>query len=76
MRQAFSTRNKKEITKKIEKSENKDFSKKKEDIQDKNDNNKNDNIDSDNDFCYKKAIRYNKLRQKKHIQLPNINLDE
>ncbi|XP_043797210.1 probable ATP-dependent RNA helicase kurz isoform X2 [Apis laboriosa] len=76
LRQAFSTRNKKEITKKIEKSENKDFSKKKEDIQDKNDNNKNDNIDSDNDFCYKKAIRYNKLRQKKHIQLPNINLDD
>lgn len=75
MRQAFSTRNKKEITKRKKKSENKDFSKEKEDIQDKNDNNESDNIDSDNDFCYKK-IRYNKLHQKKQIQLPNINLDE
>lgn len=44
---------------------------KKENAQDNSDND-----DSEDEFCSKKALRYNKLRQKKQIQLPNINLDE
>ncbi|KOC64378.1 putative ATP-dependent RNA helicase kurz [Habropoda laboriosa] len=41
-----------------------------------NDNDDNDNSDDDDDFRCKKALRYNKLRQKKQIQLPKINLDD
>ncbi|OAD58855.1 putative ATP-dependent RNA helicase kurz [Eufriesea mexicana] len=49
----------------------------KKDIGNKNDTNDidNNNDDDDDDLHWDKAIRYNKLRQKKQIQLPNINLD-
>lgn len=56
-----------------------DSSKKEDDVKNNSDNeDKSDNSDhdDDDDFRCKEAIRYNKLRQKKKVQLPNINLDE
>lgn len=80
LRKAFSTRNKKETANTKESSQKTDDSlKETEDAENKNDNsNESDNNDDDDDddFRCKEAIRYNKLRQKKKIQLPDINLDE
>lgn len=72
LRKAFPIKNKKKTSKKSKKSEeNKDFLEKEE-----NDSSKSDNDDSDDDFRCKKAIRQNKLRQRKEMELPQINLDE
>ncbi|XP_076756292.1 putative ATP-dependent RNA helicase kurz [Xylocopa sonorina] len=84
LRKAFS-RNKRNVVKKREDSQKDDDSSKKEenlekenDNDDQNDNSNSDenNSDDDNDFRCKEAIRYNKLRQKKQIELPNISLDD
>lgn len=73
-------KNKKEIANKMkEPQKTNDSSKKEDDIKNNSDNeDKSDNSDhdDDDDFRCKEAIRYNKLRQKKKVQLPNINLDE
>lgn len=56
-----------------------DSSRKEDDVKNNSDNeDKSDNSDDDDDddFRCKEAIRYNKLQQKKKVQLPNINLDE
>ncbi|CAD1475900.1 unnamed protein product, partial [Heterotrigona itama] len=80
LRKAFSTKNKKETANTKESSQKTDDSlKETEDAENKNDNsNESDNNDDDDDddFRCKEAIRYNKLRQKKKIQLPDINLDD
>ncbi|KAF3423576.1 hypothetical protein E2986_06215 [Frieseomelitta varia] len=81
LRKTFSTRNKKESANTKESSQKTDDSlRETEDAENKNNNsNESDNNnddDDDDDFRCKEAIRYNKLRQKKKIQLPDINLDD
>ncbi|XP_043263355.1 probable ATP-dependent RNA helicase kurz [Colletes gigas] len=73
LRKAFPMKSKKETRKKPQKSQvNADVEeKKKEETTDKSDND-----DSEDDFRSENAIRCNKLRKKKEIQLPNINLDD
>ncbi|XP_054016492.1 probable ATP-dependent RNA helicase kurz [Hylaeus anthracinus] len=61
LRKMFPMKSKKEIWKRPQESQKEE------------DNSENE--DSDDDFRCKEAIRYAKLRQKKEIQLPNIDLD-
>ncbi|KZC11400.1 putative ATP-dependent RNA helicase kurz [Dufourea novaeangliae] len=73
LRKAFPIKKKKkQVQKKIETTQDTANS----DEKDKDTETKSDCDDSDDDFRCKEAIRYNKLRQKKQIQLPTINLDE
>lgn len=58
----------------LEKEKDKSSAEKEENADGSEANSDDDNFD--NDFRSKEAIRYNKLRQKKQIQLPNISLDE
>lgn len=80
LRKAFSTRNKMGTSNTKESSQKTDdYLKETKNAKNKNDNsNESDNNDDDDDddFRCKEAIRYNKLRQKKKIQLPDINLDD
>ncbi|CAK9818656.1 Probable ATP-dependent RNA helicase kurz [Anthophora quadrimaculata] len=78
LRKAFPIKTKREPWKKPKKSqENEDSLSKSDNPNDKSGENDNDdNSDDDDDFRCKKALRYNKLRQKKQIQLPKINLDD
>lgn len=80
LRRAFSMKNKKEIANKMkEPQKTNDSSRKEDDIKNNSDNedrSDNNDDDDDDDFRCKEAIRYNKLRQKKKVQLPNINLDD
>ena len=84
LRRAFPIKDKKESKKRrhkldknsdsLEKEKDKSSAEKEENVDGSEDNSDNDNFDDD--FRSKEAIRYNKLRQKKQIQLPNISLDD
>lgn len=67
LRKAFPVRNK--DSKKPKKPREDKDSEKEQDASDKSD-------DSEDDFRCKEAVRRSKMRQKKQIELPNINLDE
>nr|XP_031830340.1 probable ATP-dependent RNA helicase kurz [Nomia melanderi] len=72
LRKAFPIKNKKNLQKN---------SKSVQDTEESNERKENaqsnsDNDDSEDEFYSKKTLRSNKLRQKKQIQLPNINLDD
>lgn len=69
LRKAFPLKNKKKIQKKSQESYVIVDSMEKE-------KDTSDNSDDSDDFRCKEATRYAKLRQKKQIQLPDINLDE
>ncbi|XP_003705127.3 putative ATP-dependent RNA helicase kurz [Megachile rotundata] len=80
LRRAFPIKNRKETAKTILKDKNRHSARIEENMdgveteQAIEDNSDGDNFD--NDFSSKEAIRYNKLRRKKQIQLPSINLDD
>ncbi|XP_017883450.1 probable ATP-dependent RNA helicase kurz [Ceratina calcarata] len=84
LRKAFSTKkanknkknknkNKKNKTESEEPQTDECFSKEEESVEEKDED---DNGDSDEDYRCKEAIRYNKLREKKRVHLPDIDLDD
>ncbi|XP_033339940.2 putative ATP-dependent RNA helicase kurz [Megalopta genalis] len=73
LRKAFSVTSKRKLNKVLKKKTAQDGEDiKEQEVQNKSD----DNEDSEDEFPSKEALRYNKLKQKKQIQLPNINLDD
>ncbi|XP_076236185.1 putative ATP-dependent RNA helicase kurz [Calliopsis andreniformis] len=71
LRKAFPVKSKKEASKKPKQS-----NESKESLEEENTSSKSDNDDSDDDFRCKEVIRQNKLRLKKQMELPHINLDD
>ncbi|XP_076653384.1 putative ATP-dependent RNA helicase kurz [Halictus rubicundus] len=75
LRKAFCTKSKKKADKKLKEKiakKTEDSKEEEEDAQNKGDR----EDDSEEEFASKEALRQNKLRRKKQIQLPNINLDD